>query len=74
MTFLESAIAKRGLTQFNKDRKYLEDQVADAQALQQDSFVQLEEFNKKRDLDKILDNLRDKLPENLKIEVFPEAR
>ena len=66
MTFLESAIAKRGLTQFNKDKKYLEDRVAEAQALQQDSFVQLEEFNKKRDLDKILDNLRDKLPENLK--------
>ena len=66
LTFLESAIAKKGLTQFNKDKKYLENQILEAQALQQDSFVQLEEFNKKRDLDKILDNLRDKLPENLK--------
>jgi len=66
ITFLESAIAKKGLTQFNKDKKYLENQILEAQALQQDSFVQLEEFNKKRDLDKILDNLRDKLPENLK--------
>jgi len=66
LTFIESAIAKKGLTQFNKDKKYLENQILEAQALQQDSFVQLEEFNKNRDLDKILDNLRNKLPENLK--------
>ena len=66
LTFIESAIAKRGLTQFNKDKKYLEDRILEAQALQQDSFVALEEFNKKKDLDKILDTLRDKLPDNLK--------
>jgi hypothetical protein len=65
-TIIESSIAKKGLEQFKKDKEYLETKLSKAEALEQDSMVQLEDFNRDKDLDQILENLRDKLPDDLK--------
>ena len=65
-TIVESAIAKRGLEQFKRDKEFLENKVRDAEVIEQDSVNVLENFNMEKDFDKVLNNLRDKLPEDLK--------
>ena len=65
-TIVESAIAKRGLEQFKKDKKFVENKVKDAEVIEQDAIVQLEDFNGERDFDAVLNKLRDKLPDDLK--------
>ena len=65
-TIVESAIAKRGLEQFKKDKKFMEDKVKDAEVIEQDAIMQLEDFNRERDFDAVLNKLRDKLPDDLK--------
>jgi len=65
-TMIESSVAKKGLEQFKRDKEFLEKQLAEAEALEQDSMVQLEDFNRDKDLDQILENLKDKLPDDLK--------
>ena len=64
-TMIESSVAKKGLEQFKKDKEFLEKKLADAEALEQDSIIQLEDFNRDKDLDQILENLKDKLPDDL---------
>jgi len=65
-TIVESAIAKRGLEQFKKDKEYIQNKLKDAEVIEQDAVVQLEDFNKERDFDAVLNKLRDKLPDDLK--------
>ena len=65
-TIIQSAIAKKGLEQFKKDKEFLEKKVQKAEVIEQDSMVQLEDFNRDKDLDQILENLKDKLPDDLK--------
>jgi len=64
-TIVESSIAKKGLEQYKKDKDFLERKIADAEVIEQDSMVQLEDFNREKDLDKILNDLKDKLPREL---------
>tara|TARA_R100000808_G_C2153487_1_gene163717 strand:- start:661 stop:4542 length:3882 start_codon:yes stop_codon:yes gene_type:complete len=65
MPFLESAIAKKRLNEFKKSREYLENKLNDAEVLEQDATRQIEDFNKEKDLDKVLNDLKNELPSNL---------
>ena len=65
-TLIESAIAKRGLEQFKKDKDFVEKRVAAAEVNEQDTINQLADFNREKDFDKLLEDLKDRLPEELK--------